>query len=126
MRNLEINKRRFVALNYLGQEANKDTSGYMTGEATISYSAEMIIMGSISGAKGGAYAEMFGTEIKYDKTIVLTRKEFMHFGLNENSVFFIDKEPEYDKDNMPIYDYKVEKIADTINEVAIAVSKVRH
>lgn len=125
MRNLAKNKRPFYVLKYLGQTELVDKDGYMTGESSITYSTPILVMGNISGAKGSAYAEMFGTEIEYDKTIVISRKKYEEVGLDENSVMFVDKVPTYDTNNMPLYDYKIKKIADTLNEVAIAIEKVR-
>ena len=125
MRNLEINKRPLTALNYLGKVDVVDSDGYLTGEQTVSYSPEILIMGNVSGAKGSAEAEVFGTDIEYDKVIALEMFYFLKFNLDENTVFFIDKKPEYDKQGMPLYDYKVHRIAETPNQVSIAVKKVR-
>ena len=68
---------------------------------------------------------MFGTQINYDKTIVMSKNLCAQLGITENSVLFLDQLPQFDENNFPLYDYKVVKIAKTINEVAVAVSKVR-
>lgn len=126
MRNLKRNKTHFVALNYVGKTEVKDSQGYKTGEYIVKYSCEIHLKAHISGAKGNAYTEIFGTDVAYDKTIVITRKELEHYGFTENTVFFIDKAPEYSEGDIPLYDYKVERIAKTLNEVVIAVSQVRN
>lgn len=123
MRNQIINKRPIKYLNYIGEEKVKDSDGYYTGETTISYTRPKMFMGHISSAKGSSQVEMFGTEISYDKTILITKELFKKTKITENSVFFIDKKVEYE-DTTPLYDYRVEKIAETINEVAIAIKKV--
>lgn len=124
MRNLNINKRPLIAYNFLGKEEIVDTNGYKTGSYIVSYSPEIEFMGHISGAKGTTQVEMFGNDIKYDKVINISVKLFKELGLDENSVFMIDGEPQY-VDGNPLYDYKIEKIAETLNEVNIAISKVR-
>ena len=124
MRNLIKNKTKIFVLNYLGEIDVVDSQGYLTGEKTISYSKQKALFTHISGARGSSQSEIFGTEIRYDKTFVLTKNEFKAYKINENSVFFVDIKPTYDGEN-PLYDYRVERIAETINEVVIAITKVR-
>lgn len=125
MRNLLINKTKHYVLNYKGEEDIVDDNGYYTGEKTIAYTRPIVFMGHISGARGSSQVEMFGTDIMYDKTLVITKTEFKRLKITENSVFFIDKKPIYDSHNTPLYDYRVMRIAETINEVAIALTKVQ-
>lgn len=125
MRNLNKNKTNFYALNYVGKEEVIDEQGHRTGEYLIKYSDKMCVKAHISGAKGSSSVEIFGTDIAYDKTIIMDLAYFKGLGLNENSVFFIDKEPAYDNET-PLYDYKVARISKTLNEVAIAISQVRN
>lgn len=124
MRNLMINKSLVNYLNYKGQVAVEDENHKLTGEKTIEYSTLKKIYAHVSSAVGSSQVDSFGTEINYDKTILLTRDEFEETQINENSVFFLDKKPEFNKDNAPLYDYHVVRIAKTINEVVIAVKKV--
>ena len=123
MRNLAINKSPICYLNYVGEEKAKDDEGFYTGETIITYTQPKMIMGHISGARGSSQVEVFGTDINYDKTILLTIQEFKKTKINENSVFFINKQPTYEN-NIPLYDYRVVRIAETINEVVIAIEKV--
>lgn len=125
MRNLCINKKQLIALNYLGKVAQKDSKGFETGESIVEYSEEIPFKAHLSGARGSTTTDVFGSEFHYDKTFNLTLWELKRLGFTENTVFFIDKKPEYDENNQPLYDYKVERIADTINEVVIAISKVQ-
>lgn len=126
MRNLAINKRPFVALNYLGKETIVDGQGYETGESKIIYGAEIEFQTHISGASGSSYIDSNGVSIEYDKSFVLTKYLFEKLAFTENTIFFIDKKPEYDKDNQPLYDYRVARIRDTLNEVVILLKKVRN
>lgn len=123
MRNLVKNKKPFYALNYLRNEDVLDEDGNLTGEKTVIYTKAFKVKANISGARGSSQSEIFGTDIRYDKSFVLTTAEFKRLKLTENSVFFIDKKPTYE-DGQPLYDYRVKKIAEVINDVAIAVEKV--
>ena len=125
MRNLEMNKRPIIALNYIGKVAVKDADNNMTGEYTISYSDEINFKAHISGARGNAMVETIGVDLDYDKSIVMGIALFKELAFNENTVFFIDKTPEYDG-SKPLYDYKIKRICETLNEVVIQVQKVRN
>lgn len=123
MRDLSINKRPFYALNYIGNVNVVDGDGHLTGEKTIQYTKAFEVKANISGAKGSSQSEIFGTDINYDKTFVITREYFERLKLTENSVFFVDMKPTY-KNGQPLYNYRVKKIADSVNDVAIAIVKV--
>lgn len=125
MRNLAINKSTLYVLNYLGQKEILDSQGNKTGETVNSYSEPREFRASVSGARGYAQTEMFGTDITYDKTIVMSVSLFRDLCITENSVLFADKKPAYDSNNFPLYDYKVERIAETPNQIAIAIKKVK-
>lgn len=125
MRNLLKNTKTILALNYKGKEETVDADGNYTGEFIIKYHPARAIKVSISGARGSSQSEIFGTEIEYDKTLCLSMEDFKRYGIDENTVFFVEKKLEY-KNGMPIYDYRVSRIADVINEVVIAIKKVRN
>ena len=126
MRNLEINKKQHFVLNYKGKEEITDSKGYKTGESRIVYSKAISFKAHISGAMGSTYVDSNGITIVYDKSFVLTLWEYKQLKITENSVFFIDTKPHYDANNQPLYDYKVERIRDTLNEVVILLKKVRN
>ena len=114
-------------LNFYGMIKVVDTSGFYTGETKVSYGKAIEFEAHISGARGSSQSEIFGTDISYDKTIVITKQEFDEYGFDENTVFFIDKPVEYASDETtPLYNYRVARIAETINEVVIAVRSVRN
>ena len=123
MRDLEINKKPISYLNYKNDEDVKDEDGNLTGEKQVTYYPLKKIKAHVSGAKGSSMVEVFGTDVSYDKTILFTKSEFLQTGINENTVFFIDKKPAY-KDGTPLYDYRVSRIAETINQVVVAILKV--
>jgi len=126
MRNLKINQKKYIGLNYLGETDKTDDDGYKTGEKIVLYGDEISFKSHISGATGSVVLDNNGVVIEYDKSMVLTKYDLQKLGFDENTVFFIDKEPEYDSDNKPLYDYKVKRIKDTLNEVVILLEKVRN
>jgi len=126
MRNLKINQKCYIGLNYLGETDVVDESVYKTGEKVVSYGNEISFSAHISGATGSVVLDNNGVIIEYDKSMVLTKKELEEYGFKETSVFFIDTKPQYDKNNVPIYDYKVKRIKPTVNEVMILLEKVRN
>ena len=123
MRNQLRNETKHFVLNYKGEEKVKDSDNNYTGEIAIIYTKPIMFMGHISSAKGSSQVEMFGTDVAYDKVLVITKSKCERLKINENSVFFIDKKPSYDG-TTPLYDYRVLRIAKSINEVAIALEKV--
>lgn len=98
-----------------------DEYGNETGENQVAYADPVKMYANISPASGAAQTEQFGNLENYDKVIV-TRD--MDCPINENSVLFIDKEPEYSLDGDPMYDYTVRRVAKSLNSISIAVRKV--
>ena len=123
MRDAKVNQTTLIALRYKGVEAVVDDDGYKSGEFVVKYYPPKVFKASVSGAKGGVYVDVFGTDVQYDKTISLTKTAFEKLKFDDNTVFFIDKKVEY-QDGLPIYDYRVSKIAQTKNQVVMAVKKV--
>ena len=126
MRNLKINQRKYVALKYAGEQDVYDEHGFKTGETKVVYGNEIEFEAHISGATGSSYIDSNGVSVEYDKSFVLTKYELEKYGFDENTVFFIDKKPEYDGNYQPLYDYRVKRIKDTVNEVVVLLKKVRN
>lgn len=121
MKIMERNKTSFWYLLYQSKERAINGDGDETGEERVVYSDPVAMKANVSAATGSAQTEQFGTDIVYDKVIVTDK---MDCPIDENSVLFIDKEPEFDKKGRPLYDYKVKRVAKSLNSVSIAVSKV--
>ena len=113
-----------------------DEYGNETGERALNYASPVLMYANISPASGSSQTEMFGNLENYDKVIV-TRD--MDCPIDENSVLFIDKEPEYtttrtyiktaittveDTVSVPAFDYIVRRVAKSLHHIAIAVRKV--
>lgn len=78
------------------------------------------MLANISPASGAAQVEQFGQFVSYDKVIVT---DDMSCPISEDTVLFVDKEPEYDG-KKPLYDYVVKRVAKSLNSISIAISKV--
>lgn len=122
MKCLERNKRPFYYCLYNGKGAiTKD--GYETGEYGVTYNAPVLIYGNISAAQGEAQVEQFGNSIDYDRVIIV---EDMQCPIDENSVLFVDKAPEFDSLGNPKFDYIVKKVAKSLHSgISYAITKVR-
>lgn len=117
-------KRNQVSLWYLlydRKEPVKDEDGNETGESQVFYKTAVQMSANVSAATGTAQVEQFGNLAGYDKVIVT---DDLTCPIDENSVLFLDKEPEYDEDGLPLYDYLVKRVAKSLNSISYAVSKV--
>lgn len=121
MKIMERNKSTFYYLLFNKKEDVKDESGYSIGEKRVVYDNAVAMRANISAATGQSQVEQFGNFINYDKVIVT---DDMTCPIDENSVLFIDKAPEYDREGNPLFDYTVKRVAKSLNSISIAVSKV--
>ena len=121
MKTMERNKRRFWYLLFDRKVAIEDEWGNESGESIVCYKDAVQMKANVSAATGASQVEQFGNFIAYDKVIVI---DDMACPIDENTVLFIDKEPEYAEDGTPKYDYIVKRVAKSLNSISIAVSKV--
>lgn len=121
MKTMDRNKVSFWYLLYDKKVPITDEDGNETGEYRVIYKAAVQQRENVSAATGSAQVEQFGNFISYDKVIVT---DDLSCPIDENTVLFLDKEPEYDKDGTPMYDYIVKRVAKSLNSVSYAVSKV--
>lgn len=125
------------------QHAVIDEDGNETGEIVPHYEEDVAMSANISPASGQAQTEQFGSLENYDR-VIITRD--MDCPIDENTVLFIDKEPEYSvllthkiiegnalyaddeveevEYELPKYDYIVKRVAKSLNNISIAVRKV--
>lgn len=103
---------------YEGKQPNI-VEGKMKGYIPI-YSKPHEFRIHVGPARGTADTDMFGITLDYDKPMVTNWKECP---IDENSVLFVDKEPEFDGDT-PLYDYVVKQVAKSKNYITYAIKKV--
>jgi len=121
MKIMDRNKTSFYYLLFSGKTPITDAAGYETGENKVLYESPVAMKANVSAASGSAQVEQFGNFISYDKVIVT---DDLACPIDENTVLFIDKEPEFDTGGNPLYDYIVKRVAKSLNSVSYAVSKV--
>ena len=145
MRDLKRNQTEFwyCLLIPNTQEAIVDENGNETGELIPSYEEAVSIKANVSPATGQNQVEQFGNLDSYDKVIVTCD---MSCPIDENTVLFIDKLPEYTEVQtheivegqalyaddeivektyeLPKYNYIVKRVAKSLNGISIAVRKV--
>ena len=94
----------------------------LTGECTAGYKKPVLFKANISPARSEASTDPFGVYVKYDKAISSCE---MDSPIDELSRLFVDKEPRYDADGTLINeaDYKVVKVAKSLNSLLIAIKK---
>lgn len=95
----------------------------LTGETKVGYAEPVKFRANVSAARGSSESDLFGIDLVYDKTIVTCD---MKLPINELSVLFVDKNPEFDiGGNLTnAADYKIAKIARSLNSVQYAIKKI--
>lgn len=120
MKILERNKTPFWYQLYDRTKTVEDEYGNEVGSAVV-YKDAVEMKGNISSATGSAQVEQFGNFAGYDKVIVV---DDMSCPIEETTVLFIDKKPEYDAEGNPLFDYVVKRVAKSLNVIAYAVKRV--
>ena len=129
MRCLNRNKQAFSYCLFKEKLPILDEYGNESGESIVTYEDPVLAYANISHATGQSNTEIFGTLENYDKVIVLDRNT----PIDENSVLFIDKAPEFTSAvsyvsasavSIPLYDYTVRRVARSLNSTSIAVKRV--
>ena len=143
MRTLKRNRRGLYYCLFDSKVPIVDEYGNETSEYIVKYKDPVQLDANISPANGYAQTQQFGNISEYDKVITTC---WMDCPIDENTVLFIDKEPEFtdvDTNNVtesqtlygddtitpetvsvPVYDYVVRRVARSLNSISIAVSKV--
>lgn len=103
------------------KEPITDEDGYETSEVHINYREPVKLLCSVSPAKGYAQGAMFGNLESYDKVLIT---DDVSCPIDENTVLFIDREPTFNQDGTPAFDYVVRRVAKSLNNISYAVSKV--
>lgn len=121
MKNLERNNKKFYYCLYAGSIDKMDEYGNLTGETIEQYEPQKSMWANISENTGESTAEQFGVGLDYDKIIVTHN---MKCPIEETTVLFVDKRPEFTDDGLPLYDYIVKRISRTLNVISIAIKRV--
>lgn len=114
MRTLKKNQVKFGYALFDREEVVLDEYGNETGTQVI-HKEPVYAYGNISSANGDASIVQFGTDVAYDKVIVVESTE-----IDENSILWVDT-----IDLSKPYDYVVKQVSKSLNSVSIAISKVK-
>lgn len=95
----------------------------LTGEYKVGYADPVEFRANVSAARGEANTDPFGVDTQYDKTVCSCD---LALPIDELSVLFVDKRPEFDLGGNLINkaDYRVVKVAKSLNSVLYAVKKI--
>lgn len=119
---LERNKVPFWYCLYLGR-GEVEHNGVGSGEYSPEYAPPVMYMANVSDAEGSTHVQNYGTDIDYNKVITI---EDASLPITESTVLFVDKEPEFDEDGNPLYDYIVRRVMISRNSgMSLKVYKVR-
>ena len=131
MKCMSQNKSRFFYACYISKEPILDDYGNWIGEYDIQYDRPKSFFANISGATGKTVTQLFGENKNYDKVMIMDNDAPP---IDEYSILWIDCVPELDSEGklalnehnemITPHDYVVKKVAKSLNNVSIAVSKV--
>lgn len=123
MRCLRRNKVPFYYALFTERVEEEDEYGNKTGTFEVRYGDPVKVKANISTARNAETVELFGTDINYDKVIVMCPADVP---IDEHSVLWVDTLPELDNEGktQTPYDYIVKKAARSLNSVSYAIAKV--
>ena len=122
MRCMVRNKTRFYYALYEGQTEIIDEYGNVTGQYSVTYGDPIKAFGNVSAAQGEMQTRQFGDSESYDKVIVL---DDVNTPIDEYSILWVDTPPHMVGGSTETpHDYVVKKVARSLNNVSIAISKV--
>ena len=113
---LNRNKQSVWYSLYQGVTDVVDSNGYKTGEKTKTFAEPVEIKVNVSASRGSAITEGFGVNGDYDRTIVT---HDLSCPIEETTRIWVDALPPAP------HDYKVVRVAKSINSITIAISKVK-
>jgi hypothetical protein len=99
---------------YTGEGPILDPDGWETGETGPTYTTPVAAMLNISPATGEAVTQTFGDLSGYSKVLATARD----FPFDEKTVFWVDRPTDQP------HDYKVVKVAKSLNGLLVALEQV--
>lgn len=131
MRCMNRNKVKFYYALYESREPIMNQYGKPSGQHKVIYGNPIEEYANISAAKGETQTRQFGENESYDKVIVM---DLGTPSIDEYSILWVDTELQLNEDGslavndkgevITPHDYVVKKVAKSLNNVSIAISKV--
>ena len=126
MRCLDRDRRWILVSLYESKKPEVDSFGRYTGRNVVERSEPVGVLCSVSAARGSAQDDIFGTDVAYDRAVIVDDPDFE---IDEVAVLWIDdvdgsgaEAP--DPGDAP-YDYTVERVARTPAYTAVAARRVQ-
>lgn len=95
---------------------------YEDGDDTTRYETEAHpLRAYVSSAGGMRVIDRFGSIPDYDRTIITN---WVGCPIDENSVLFVEKSPEFGDNGEPIYDYVVVRVSRELNHTTYYIKRV--
>ena len=119
LRNLKKNAKELWYSNYSGKVPIVDGNGDETGDCNSGYAYPVAFLATLSASRGNAYADMFGTNLSYARTLATVEK----LPIKEESLIWVS-EPVMKADgtvDSDSADYTVVGIADGLNGLVVAL-----
>ncbi len=131
MRCMNRNKVDFYYALFTERVPLVDEYGNTLGESDVKHGNPVKCSANISAAKGETQTRQFGENVSYDKVIVMDKEAPP---IDEYTILWIDTVPQLNEDGslavnedgevITPHDYIVKKVAESLNNVSYAVSKV--
>ena len=119
LRNLKKNAKKLWYSNYSGKVPIVDENGDETGDYDSGYASPVEFLATLSASRGNAYADMFGTNLSYTRTLATVE----NLPIKEESLIWVS-EPTMKADgtvDSDSADYTVVGIADGLNGLVVAL-----
>lgn len=121
MQSLSANKRKLYYALFVSSTDKVDSQGYKTGGKEKTYTEPVELWANVSAARGTAETEQFGINDNYDRTITTTD---LTLPIQEDTILWIGIEP-LDGQSHPVpHNYKVVRVARSVNSITYAIRKV--
>ena len=116
MRTLQRNKRTISYALYTGIQELTDDDGNLTGEQGATYGETVTTRMNVSGGKGRAEIELFGTDTPFTKVAVT---DDLQTPFDSETIFWFEANPDTDP-----FNYRCTGVSRTVNQVALALAEV--
>lgn len=117
MRCLARQRRSVWIGRYMGLVQGKDEHGRLTGQPMPQYKMPREFKPTVSAARGEASADMFGSSIDYDRTVIIDDPKFE---ASESDVLWVESDVERDP-----HDYIIRRISRTGGYTVMAIKRVQ-